>query len=124
MSKVSEESTRAIDLVREGDLEGIKALLAENSDLLHSAKDWSGDGLLSNACWSMHADIVNFLLDAGAHINVTNNSGATPLHRSCYKCDLGIAEILCNRGADYNIRDRVSKLSYFNVQIKLIAAIF
>ena len=114
MSKVNEESARAIDLVREGNLEGIKSLLAENGDLVHSARDWSGDGLLSNACWSMHADIVNFLLDAGAHINTTNNSGATPLHRSCYKCDLEIAEIPCNRGADYNIRDRVRKFLYFS----------
>lgn len=56
--------------------------------------------------------MIDYLVKLGADLNVTNNGGATPLHRAAHKHDYETAKLLMNSGADYNIRDRMGKSPY------------
>ncbi len=97
-----------LEYVKTGEFESLKTSLAGLSAAeINDIKDWAGDGLLSNACWFGHFNIVEYLLELGLDINVKNPSGTTPLHRACYKCDFEITKLLCDKGADYNSMDRV-----------------
>lgn len=62
---------------------------------------------------------MQLLLDYGADINATADSGMTPLHRGVCHGDRGVVLFLIERGADVNKRDRcgdsvIHKAGYWN----------
>lgn len=51
--------------------------------------------------------MVNLLLSAGADVNVTSyRTGRTALMMACFKGEAGIAQLLIERGASWDICDR------------------
>ena len=53
-----------------------------------------------------HADIVRYLVSAGAPVNAQNKGGFTSLMRACFKKRSEIVSFLLNHGADLNTQDR------------------
>jgi ankyrin repeat protein len=51
--------------------------------------------------------VVKLLLDAGAHVNVVDDSNFTPLHWAAFTGHAGAAELLLKAGADVNAMDLV-----------------
>jgi len=70
--------TKLLYLVRTDNLSALKSLFVENSHLDVNHKYGFGWTLLHSACIRGYADIVRFLLDAGADPNARNNEGDTP----------------------------------------------
>ena len=85
------------DAARRGDLEDIRKKLANAIDV--NAQDRSGFTALTSAAAINHREIVAFLLDAGADVDVATNEGVTALH--CAK-DPQIIQALLGHGADPN----------------------
>ena len=50
-----------------------------------------------------HYDIVRFLIESGANINATSNSGSTSLHSACDFGSISIIKFLVENGADVNL---------------------
>jgi ankyrin repeat protein len=93
------------DAVAAGDLIKVKALLEADPALLES-KDVGGYTPLMCACsppvWK--AEIVSFLLDKGADVNVGGALRFTPLHFAHFvsEKDFGLVQRLIDKGADVN----------------------
>jgi ankyrin repeat protein len=74
-------------------------------------KDWSGDGLLSIACWHGRIETALMLItDFDVNVNDKNNMNQTPLHRSCAQNNIEMAMMLCRKGADLSLKDKVQVL--------------
>jgi hypothetical protein len=55
--------------------------------------------------------MIEFLLDKGADINGTNDSGSTPLHTAAWQGNVAIAELLIAGGAKVNAKNDMDKTS-------------
>ena len=86
--------------------DSVKVLsLLENGVDVNSVYD--GGTALYLAAYEGHLDIVNILLDSGAHIDSRDNSyGNTALGAAVYKNDRIIVKRLIKAGADVNTRDQ------------------
>lgn len=107
--------------VRDGDLEHLRRLLSESSDLatarfadrggtgtaLHFVTDWPG-------YFPNGPDVVRLLIDAGADPNVLTTGGGsktpgpgseTPLHYAASSDDVDVAAAIIDGGADFEIPD-------------------
>ena len=102
-----DSASALVQLVTEGDLEGVVKRLEDSPELLHSSKDWHGDNLLALACWCGHQALAKKLVELGAELNATNGSCSTPLHRACFKGNIDTVNLLLDSGADYKVKDRV-----------------
>jgi hypothetical protein len=70
------------------------------------SKDKDGNSLLICAVQSNCFQIVNYLLNAGASVNITNNNKNTPLHFALTFRNFEIADMLIRQGADENIQNK------------------
>lgn len=73
-----------------------------------NATDADGNHLLMVALCNSFTIIANMLLKAGAHVEIRDNMGFTPLLMACGKTTRGykeVAEFLIRHGADVNARD-------------------
>jgi cytohesin len=90
--------------VKAGDVEAVRAILAENPDAVHE-RDKDESTPLHHAAWQGHAAVVEMLLDAGADIQAHNANyhwGTTPLHAAAHGNRKDAARVLIARGADVN----------------------
>jgi ankyrin repeat protein len=85
----------------EGDLAKIKALVSEDSNLIHS-KNERGSTPLHSASFGGHAEVVGFLVDKGADIEAVNGGGFTPLQLASYGGHREVVKLLLDKGADIN----------------------
>ena len=96
-----------IDAVRSKSYDDVASLIG-SAELDLNLKSEFGMTALHYAVKLGMSDIVKLLLDAGANINITNNSNETPLHLTCYKKRLtGIAKMLLDAGADTEVRSKM-----------------
>ena len=59
------------------------------------------------ACTKGHKDVINMLLNAGADPNITDDMGATCIHRAVFKgCSKDVVETIVDHGADVNAADK------------------
>jgi ankyrin repeat protein len=86
------------DAAKAGDLEKVKVLLKDNSDLVNS-KDDNGNTPLLLAVANDHKDVAEFLLVNKAEVNAKATNGVTPLHLAASK---DMAELLIANKADVN----------------------
>ena len=86
------------DAVRSGDLEKVKTLLQRHAEWLNSP-DQNQKTPLHLALESGHADIVKYLLEQGAGINLKDKDKATPLHNAATLGNLEIVDLLLKKGA-------------------------
>ena len=86
-----------------GDLEKLKAELADYPEELNT---YSRDGYtpLQLACFFGHEEMVNYLLAAGADVQVVsqNAMGIHPIHAAAANGNLAILKALLEKGADVN----------------------
>lgn len=60
---------------------------------------------LHAACESGNAELVCFLLNKKANINISTDFNGTPLHGACSNKHIDIVKILINAGANLNLKD-------------------
>jgi len=68
--------------------------------------------LLHIAASKGHLDIVKYLVENGADINVKNSGQQTPLHYSCFEGHLSVVEYLISKGIEVNSRGLGSVICY------------
>lgn len=101
------KTSKAYDFAHQGDIEGIRGWLKENSDSINSYVD-EGMTLLHIACMFGHENLMAYLLGRGALVNIEadNESRATPLHLAVAFRDEQVADrmikVLINNGAELN----------------------
>ena len=92
------------DLLRKGDVAAVKALI-ERSPLLASERDDDGDTPLHYAAALGNADLVSFLIDKGAKLELQGAERKTPLHLASMNDRRDAAAALLKRGAAIEARD-------------------
>jgi|GEM_PF-1887428 len=96
---------QAIDAAAQaGDLPAVKAILKGDPTLLQS-KDWGDLMPLHLAVVHNHADVVDYLLAAGADVNAKTSTGITPLHEAAQNGNKEITELLLQHEANVNAVD-------------------
>ena len=70
------------------------------------SKDQNGDSLLILAVKSNCFQIANYLINAGASVNLTNKNSNSPLHFALTFRNFEIADMLIKSGADENIQNK------------------
>lgn len=89
---------RLIKAIEDGNVEQIKALVKEDSDIVNSVNR-HGDSCLLIAVANKQIKIVKYLIKIGAHLDVVGQDDFTPLMLAVSVGSLDIAKILVNSGA-------------------------
>jgi ankyrin repeat protein/L-ascorbate metabolism protein UlaG (beta-lactamase superfamily) len=92
------------DAVGEGDLAAVKAILAEDPELLESRNEWGATPLIA-AAFSGQFDVLVFLHSQGADLGAAHERGGTALHFASLYGHTDIVKFLVDAGADVSIRD-------------------
>eukprot|EP01125_Pyxidicula_operculata_P021681 TRINITY_DN850_c0_g1_i2.p1 TRINITY_DN850_c0_g1~~TRINITY_DN850_c0_g1_i2.p1 ORF type:complete len:2119 (-),score=466.83 TRINITY_DN850_c0_g1_i2:988-7344(-) len=104
-----------IDLVDKGKVPAIKSLLQRvkiNINCRSGHKKYQGKPRstfgwtpLHFATWNDNEEVVKFLIEQGADVNLMNNVKQAPLHIAAYKNSTKAASVLISNGADVNIEN-------------------
>lgn len=97
-------SQEAFDLLRKGDIAALRALVGQTPGLVE-ARDDQGQTLLHYAASGRDPDLVGFLVDKGAKVDLAGAQTKTPLHLAAINDRREIAAVLLKRGASLEIRD-------------------
>jgi ankyrin repeat protein len=92
------------ELAQKGDLEGVKALIEKNPELVN-ARDKDGRSPLHWASRGVHLEIVKFLVDQGANVNAADSNQVVPLHSLAVRNAAAAIEILVAKGANVDAKD-------------------
>jgi ankyrin repeat protein len=84
---------RFMNSALEGDLTEVKAMLAAGVNV-NAKRDDANVTALILASQNGHLEVVQFLLDAGADVNVETNDGATALMVAAHNCHLEVVQAL------------------------------
>ena len=123
--KQKKSSFDIYEIIIIGDLQQTKEYYEKNKN---SVNQYSIDGFtaLGLACFFGHFDIIKFLIELGADLNIPSNNdfNVTPLHSACATSNFKIAELLMKNGANVNAEQQgnVTPLhsASHNGQIKLV----
>jgi uncharacterized protein len=87
-----------------GKLEGVGSILAQNPSIIDENCD-SGFTPLGLACYFAHENIVKFLVEKGADVNIQSKNGYNifPIHSAALANNLNIVQILLSAGAYPNV---------------------
>jgi len=112
------------DATRSGDIQKMKRLIEDGADVNCCTNYGTGTPLMS-AAFSRNIEAVTLLLDAGAAVNLQNGQGETALFKVAGFCGeldktLKIAELLLQKGADPNIKDKKGQTLFEKHSISLI----
>jgi ankyrin repeat protein len=98
------QSQDIFDLLRKGDVPAVKALV-EKSPQLVDARDGNGMTLLHYAAIGGSADLINYVIDKGAKVELQDAQRKTPLHLAAMNDRQDAAAALLKRGAAIDARD-------------------
>ncbi len=98
--------------VRRGDIETVKALLAEGSDLDTNDSQF-GVSPLSWAALIGQTEIAELLIREGADVNGRNRDGGTALHGAAFLGHADTAALLVRNGADVNATNNKGETSLY-----------
>lgn len=105
-----------IKAAKHGNVTRLGDLLTQDKSLI-DARDKDGSTPLHCAVWKGHQQVVAFLLQAGADVNVHNQNdhyGTTPLHAAAHADQSAIAQMLIDHGAHVNAKDREGRTPLFH----------
>ncbi|MEM9052291.1 MAG: alpha/beta fold hydrolase [Bacteroidota bacterium] len=90
------------EAVNKGSIKNAERTLADGAeiDLLDTRKKRTGRTALNWAAWNGDIDMIAFLLENGADINVQNRSGFTPIHHAIENCQVEAFSFLLSKGAE------------------------
>jgi ankyrin repeat protein len=77
--RVSPEAAEVVAAIRARDITRVRALLAENAELVHAA-DERGNQPIHWAVMTRQMDLIDYLLERGADINAVRPDGLRPIH--------------------------------------------
>ena len=100
------------NVVENGDLEKVKALLKDSPDLVFN-KDANGRTPLENAAFNGSKDIATLLLANKADVDAGDVDSVTPLDRAAGKDHKDLVELLLANGANVNARDKDGRTPLF-----------
>ncbi|ATX81786.1 serine/threonine-protein phosphatase 6 regulatory ankyrin repeat subunit A [Mariprofundus ferrinatatus] len=86
---------------KEGDLKSLQQTLESGFEI--NSTDQNGNSALHYASQGAHLDVMRFLIEHGADLNLQNSRLSTPLHLTAKNIDA--IRILLEAGADPNIQD-------------------
>lgn len=89
-----------------GDLEAVKAFIAKGVDINTREKNYDQDTALTFASNLGHTEIVKYLLEKGANVNLSDANGRTPLWYASGVDNFENVKLLINAGADVNKRPK------------------
>ena len=92
------------------DLKKVQQLINEGVDPNYQGSAY-GSALLY-AAGNGHTDIVRFLLEKGASIDIKNGFGSTPLMAAAMRGHDEAAQLLLEKGADLSPRDATGETAY------------
>ena len=87
-----------------GDLNMVKKSISDGMDV-NARNPVSGDPILFTASLMGHTDIISFLLENGADINIQNREGNTSLHAAAFLGRAEAAELLLKHGINVQFRN-------------------
>jgi len=94
--------------------------IAAGTDL-NQTEDFGGSTPLMLAAIYGHTEIARSLIEAGADLELRNNSGGTALHQACFFCRPEIVKLLLKSGADPNKTNSRNLTPLYSVTIELNA---
>ena len=89
----------AFEATRKGDIQTVKELLNKDPTLIYTKKDGSRYTILHCAVSSGSLELVKFLIDRGANVNVRSDCGYTVLHYAADTGSLKLVKFLIDKGA-------------------------
>lgn len=87
-----------------GDINVVKQAITDGTDV-NAKNPQFGDPLLNTAALMGHTEILTFLLDKGADVNVRNKDGNTALHLAAFLGRVDAVELLLKHGIDANVQN-------------------
>ncbi|KAL3676866.1 hypothetical protein R1sor_026814 [Riccia sorocarpa] len=87
-----------LEAARYGDLEDVKAMVAQGVRL--DSLDEQGRTALHMASANGHLDVVQYLISQGADVNAKNAEDNTPLHYAALNCHIPVLQELIVKGSD------------------------
>jgi len=97
--------------VRAGCLELVKLLIEEGSGEVNirASKEFDCCTALQDACFYGFSDIVYYLLEHSADVDLQNSQGKTALHRAVYKNHFQIVQQLLDCGASLDVKENTER---------------
>lgn len=81
-SKKKNELSPLHKAAKSGDLDVVKEVLSKDPKLINSQDNNNGYTPLYHACRRGRVEVVNYLIEKGADVNLGDKTGKTPLHLS------------------------------------------
>ena len=94
-----------LDSIIKEDVKNAKALVSENPEIVRSITG-HGNTPLHYAVEIGNLEIVEYLLDSGAEVDIKNNHLNTPLHLAASRGLIQISKLLIAKGADINAQNK------------------
>ena len=89
---------RYLDAAAAGDLDGVRAALAEGAD--RNAADWEDATAILHAARGRHLDVVRALIAEGVDIDAQDQTCSNPFLLGCITGDVELVRIMVEAGAD------------------------
>ncbi|GAW16595.1 hypothetical protein ANO14919_060280 [Xylariales sp. No.14919] len=100
-----DESSLVTDIAHsENPIQALQEILPHTPSIL-TTRSVRGYTILHQACATDNVELVKYLLNIGAPIDITDDGGYTPLHRAVLECAWSSAELLVNEGCQVNTFD-------------------
>lgn len=94
-----------VEAAKSGDLQTVKKILAQDPSKLN-ATDEEHYTPLHWACMRAHWDVVNFLIDKGADLNIIGGDGGAPLNWAAHHDNVEIIKRMVGKGASLNVQNQ------------------
>lgn len=107
-----------VDAVRRGDLREVRRLYEEEGVSVDSFALHYKVSAVHRACLSGRKDILEYLIEKGASLNVKNRDGYTPLDYAVHDDQRSCIPLLLMNGADDASRDNEGKISAFECALR------
>jgi len=104
-TSIHASSEQIVEAAKNGDLRTVKAILAEDPSKL-DATDQEKYTSLHWACMRAHWDVVEYLIEKGADLNVVGADGGTQINWGAHHDNVDIIKLMVEKGAKLNIRNK------------------